>query len=97
MGATVLAIPDLTQSAAFVIKIDTSDVTIGSVLLHDLGSGLQSVACFSRKLSSVQHNYPIHKQELLAIVESAKQWHPYLDGHTTRVLTDHKPLRFLPS
>ena len=96
VDAPVLDILDLTESALFVFEIEASDIAIGLVLLQDQGSGLQPAAYFSRELSSAQCNYPIHQQELLAIVELAKRWHPYLAGHTTRVLTDHKPVTFLP-
>ena len=37
VDAPVLAILDLTKSASFVIEIDASSITIGSVLLHRLG------------------------------------------------------------
>ena len=35
LDAPVLAIPDLTKSALFVIETDSSDVAIGSVLSQD--------------------------------------------------------------
>ena len=53
------------------------------------------IAYWSRKLSPAEVNYETHDQELLAIVESFKQWRHYLEGaqHTIRVLSDHNNLR----
>ena len=49
---SVLAIPDFTKNASFVIKTDASNIVIGSVLSQDEGYGLQRIAYFSQKLSS---------------------------------------------
>ena len=42
-----------------------------------------------------ERNYKIHNAELLAIDESFRHWHHYLEQpyHTLEVLTDHSNLR----
>ncbi|OJT02036.1 Retrovirus-related Pol polyprotein from transposon 17.6 [Trametes pubescens] len=56
------------------------------------------VATFwSGKFIPAQQNYPVHEQELLAIVESLKRFRPLLYGATFRICTDHKALEYLMS
>lgn len=55
-----------------------------------------SIAAFwSGKFNSAQQNYPVHEQELFAIVESLKRFSGYLYGAHFRILTDHKGLEFI--
>ena len=51
--------------------------------------------CFySRKFTPAELNYPIYDKELLAVVETFKQWRVYLEGaaHPISVFSDHKNL-----
>ena len=50
-------------------------------------------AFWSGKFTSTQQNYPVHEQELLAIVESLKRFRPMLLGCKFIVLTDHRSLQ----
>ena len=50
------------------------------------------MAYLSKKLSSAEQNYPTHEKELFSVVCVAKKWRPYLDGRSTKVVTDHKML-----
>jgi Reverse transcriptase (RNA-dependent DNA polymerase)/RNase H-like domain found in reverse transcriptase/Integrase zinc binding domain/Chromo (CHRromatin Organisation MOdifier) domain/Integrase core domain len=54
------------------------------------------VAFFSRKMSGTECNYGVPDQELLAIVESCKEWRHYLEWSQQRnqVITDHLNLRY---
>ena len=52
------------------------------------------VATFwSGKFNSAQQNYPVHEQELLAIVESLKRFRGLLHGAKFRICTDHEALK----
>src|SRR5882762_2077656 len=72
---------------------------------HTGGSGVMSqgsdlatahiAAFWSGKFNSAQQNYPVHEQELLAIVESLKRFRNLLHGARFRVFTDHKGLQYL--
>jgi hypothetical protein len=53
------------------------------------------VAFWSGKFNSAQQNYPVHEQELLAIVESLKRFRGLLHGAKFRISTDHKVLEHL--
>jgi hypothetical protein len=52
------------------------------------------IGFFSRQYRSAEVNYPTHEQEMLAVVECMKHWHPQLSGTQFEVLTDHAPLQF---
>ncbi|KAF8695684.1 hypothetical protein RHS03_07957, partial [Rhizoctonia solani] len=54
-------------------------------------------AFWSGKLKPAQQNYPVHEQELLAIVESLKRFKNLLHGVRFTVKTDHRGLTFLMS
>ncbi|KAJ3486050.1 hypothetical protein NLI96_g4519 [Meripilus lineatus] len=53
------------------------------------------VTFWSGKFNSAQQNYPVHEQELLAIVESLKRFRPLLHSARFRICTDHKGLEFI--
>ena len=88
----VLALPDPTLP--FVVNCDASGYAVGAVLQQDRGSGLQPIAFMSRKLNGAESRYPVHEQELLAIITALTTWRHYLSGTVVpvRVRTDHKSL-----
>ena len=88
----VLVLPDLDKE--FVVHCDASGYAVGAVLQQDHGNGLQPVAFMSKKMVGAETRYPVHEQELLAIVSALTTWRHYLEGaaHPIRVRTDHKSL-----
>jgi hypothetical protein len=54
--------------------------------------GNRPIAFFSRKLSMMQTKYSVTETELLAIVETLKEFQGMLWGQTIKVYTDHKNL-----
>jgi hypothetical protein len=50
------------------------------------------IAFFSRKLSKMQQKYSVTEIELLAIVETLKEFKVMLWGQDIKVFTDHKNL-----
>ena len=50
------------------------------------------VAFWSGKWNAAQQNYPVHEQELLALVETLKRFRGVLQGTKFTVRTDHKAL-----
>ena len=88
----VLALPDPTLP--FVVSCDASGYAVGAVLQQDRGSGLQPIAFLSKKLSGAETRYPVHEQELLAIITALTTWRHYLSGTAVpvRIRTDHKSL-----
>lgn len=92
-NAPVLLFPDFTKP--FTLCPDSSGYAIGGVLLQDQGYGLQPIAYESRKMVQAERNYPVHEQELLAILHCLKKWRHYILNQPTIVATDHAPLKYL--
>ena len=88
----VLILPD--PSLPFVVHTDASGFAVGAVLQQDQGKGLQPVAFLSKKMESAETRYPVHEQELLAIIQALTSWRHYLHGSKFVVRTDHKSLQF---
>ncbi len=82
----VLAYPD--YSKVFEIYTDASSKQLGAVITQDN----KPIAFFSRTLSDTQRKYSITKIELLAIVETLKEFKGMLWGQNIKVFTDHANL-----
>jgi hypothetical protein len=78
----VLAHPDFSKS--FETYTGTSSTQLGAMITQ----GNRPIAFFSRKLSKMQQKYSVAKIELLAIVETLKEFKRMLWGQST----DHKNL-----
>ena len=75
---------------------DASGFAVGAVLQQDQGKGLQPIAFLSKKMIDAETRYPVHEQELLAIIQALTAWRHYLHGSKFVVRTDHKSLQLLP-
>jgi hypothetical protein len=82
----VLAYPDF--SKVFEIYTDASSKQLGVVITQDN----RPIAFFSRKLSETQRKYSVIKIELLAIVETLKEFKGMLLGQQIKLFTDHTNL-----
>jgi hypothetical protein len=72
----------------FEIYTDASSMQLGVVITQDD----KPIAFFSRKLSETQHKYSVTEIELLAIVETLKEFKGMLWGQDIKVYTDRKNL-----
>jgi ribonuclease HI len=81
-----LAYPD--YSKEFEIYTDASSKQLGAVITQ----GNKPIAFFSRKLTETQQRYSVTEIELLAIVETLKEFKGMLWGQRLKVYTDHKNL-----
>ena len=81
-----LAYPDYSQG--YEIYTDSSKLQLGAIITQQN----RLLALFSRKLSPAQQKYSVTEQELLAIVETLKEFKGILWGQTITVYTDHKIL-----
>lgn len=81
----------------YFIHTDASGFAVSAVLSQDQGNGRQPIAYWSRKMNDAQKKYPVHEQELLAIVLAVEHWRCYLSGstHPVHVFTDHRSLQWL--
>jgi hypothetical protein len=82
----VLAYPDYQSS--FEIYTDASTKQLGAVITQKN----RPIAFFSRKLSVTQSKYSVTEIELLAIVDTLKEFKGMLWGQSIKVFTDHKNL-----
>ncbi len=83
---TVLAYPDF--SKRFEIYTDASSMQLGAMITQDN----RPIAFFSRKLSKMQQKYSVTEIELVAIVETLKEFKGMLREQDIKVYTDHKNL-----
>ena len=83
---TVVAYPNFLKT--FEICTGASSMKLGAVIIQDN----RPIAFFSRKLSKMQHKYSVTEIELLAIVETLKEFKGMLWGQDINVYTDHKNL-----
>ena len=84
----MLAFPDFSQP--FEIYTDASNLQLGAVVAQNN----KPIAFFSRKLNPAQRRYTTTERELLAIVETLKEFRTILLGHKILVYTDHKNLTY---
>jgi hypothetical protein len=82
----VLAYPDYGKT--FEVYTDASATQLGSVITQSN----RPLAFFSRKLSETQQKYSVTEIELLAIVETLKEFKGMLWGQKVKVYTDHQNL-----
>ena len=83
---TVLAYPDVLKP--FEIYTDASSMQLGAVITLDN----RPIAFFSKKHSKMQQKYSVTEIELLAIVETLKEFKGMPWGQDIKVYTDHKNL-----
>ncbi len=72
----------------FEIYTDASSMQLEAMITQDN----RPIAFFSRKLSETQQEYSVTDIELLAIVETLKEFKGMLWGQDIKVYTDHKNL-----
>jgi hypothetical protein len=81
-----LAYPD--YSKVFKIYTDASSKQLGAVITQEN----RSITFFSQKLSTTKLKYSVTKIELLAIVETLKEFKGMLWSQSIKVFTDHANL-----
>src|SRR5215470_8048659 len=89
MEAPVLTIAD--PLGPFEVTTDASNIAIGAILIQHQ----HPVAFLSRKLNTAEKNYTTQDKELLAIIESLRNWRHFLLGKQFTLWTDHKPLQYI--
>ena len=82
----ILAYPE--NSIPFEIYTNASTRQLGAVIVQNN----RPIAFFSRKLSDAQTQYSITELELLAIIETLKEFKGMLRGKNIKFYTDHKNL-----
>ena len=79
---------------------DASDFAISGIPHQTNNDGLLHPLCFySHKLIPVEINYDVHNKEMLGVIKSLKEFHPWLSGTVLpiSVITNHKNLEYFMS
>ena len=93
MNGPILIVPN--DDLPYTVTTDASGFAIGASLCQDHGRGLQPVAFMSHRMTGAQMNYPVHEQELLALMDSLKEWRHHLHGQRFTVYSDHISLKYI--
>jgi len=63
------------------IEVNTSDYTMGGVLLMECGDGKwRPVTFLLKSLNKTERNYEIHDKEILTIIRGLGNWRHLLEG-----------------
>ena len=92
-SAPVLIIPD--DSLPYLVTTDASGSAVGATLIKIKGMGFSRLLSFLQENVICREDYPVHEQELLAIIIALKEWRHYLHGRRFKIHTDHQSLRYL--
>ena len=95
MWLPILKPVDFNRNEPVRVITDGSWMGIGAMY----GQGESWDACWpawflSKKFTSTQHNYHMHKHETLAVLEALMKWEDKLLGRKFMVVTDHKGLEY---
>lgn len=74
---------------------DASSTATGAVLEQFSDGSRQPLGFFSRKLLPTQTRYSTYDRELLAVYLAVKHFLHTIEGRTTTLRTDHKPLLYM--
>jgi hypothetical protein len=92
-----LILQDFNPQKPIILQTDASGFAIAGILnRHDRSGIICPVNFYTQKCSPSKQNYDTYDRELLAIVETMKQWRHYLDGanHEVLIQCDHKNLKY---
>ncbi|KAL0867440.1 hypothetical protein ABMA27_008227 [Loxostege sticticalis] len=93
ISAPILAYPDFTKP--FILTCDASNFAISAILSQGPIGNDRPIAYASRTLNKAESNYSITEKECLAIIFGTKTFRPYLYGRRFKIVTDHRPLKWL--
>lgn len=79
----------------YILDMDTSDHSVGTVLPQVQGGTEVVVAYYSKALSVPKKNYCTTRKKLLAVIKAVKLFWPYQYGRMLRLRNDHATLIWL--
>jgi len=85
------------QGREVIVESDSSDyVSEGVLSQHDDDGVLHTVAYLTKKYSPAECNYDIYDKELMAIIQSLKEWRPECEGaaYPLELITDDENLQY---
>ena len=79
-----------------VMASDSSSYRLGAVLSHEMPDGSERpIAYASRTLTEMEKKYAQIEREALSIIWGVKKFQSYLEGRSLKLITDHKPLKYI--
>ena len=84
-------------NASLCIATDASDIAVGAVLQQFVNGQWEPISYFSKALNTAETRYSTFDCELLAVYLAIKHFRHYVEGREFHILTDHKPLTYLPT
>jgi transposase InsO family protein len=75
-----------------VINTDASKHTYSAVLQQEFDQALHPIAYFSRKMTPEQQRYGTYDREMLAVIETVKQFSHYIKNQPVVLYSDHESL-----
>lgn len=91
-NCAMLAYP--VHNAQISLHVDASDKAIGAALHQHIAGQFQPLGFFSKKLTATEQRYSTYDRELLAMYRGVQHFDYMLEGRTSIIYTDHKPLTF---
>jgi hypothetical protein len=82
-----------------IVETDVSNLALGAILCQkDEEGSLHLIGFHSRTFQPAEINYEVYDKELLAVVDSVKVLHRYLEGalFIVMVFSDHQILKTSP-
>ena len=79
----------------FILDTDASDHSIRAVLSQIQDDVERVISYYSRVLDKVERNSCVTRRELLAVIDSVKNFHRYSIGKQFIIRTDHASLTWL--
>lgn len=92
----LLALPNF--ALPFAVQCDASTHAMGAILSQNDEHGIaHPIAYTSALFNTAQRNYTVTEKECLSIIHAITQFRVYLYGARFRILSDHRPLKWLLS
>jgi hypothetical protein len=93
MSKPILQYPNFAEE--FILTTDASNFGAGAVLSQgEIGKDLP-IAYASRSFSKSEQSYSVVEKELAAVVWGVKYYRPFLLGRKFKIISDHKPLKWI--
>ena len=83
-------------SKPYVIEVDSSNTTIGAVLLQTVeGQGNKPVAFASQKLTTTQRSWSTIEKEAFAAIWALDKFRKWIFNKSVTLYSDHNPLTYI--